>query len=89
MPVDGLVISNIGGYCPVQAEGTIGDQEFYFRARGDSWRMSIGGDVVCKPDWTYREHYGTWPEAGYMSLEEATKFIEREAAKYLKESKPK
>jgi hypothetical protein len=39
----------IGGYCPVQAEGTIGDKKFYFRAKGEHWSFAIdeiGDDPV-------------------------------------------
>ena len=66
----------IGGNCPVQAEGTINGHEFYFRARGDSWSLSVGGpDVVGHPVWYYEQPYGEWPDAGWMSVDEARAFI--------------
>jgi hypothetical protein len=77
-------IDMIGGNCPVQAEGRIGGKtRFYFRARGDSWSMSIGGrDVVGMPAWYYAEPYGTWPDAGYMPEDEARAFIDKAIAMY-------
>src|SRR5215467_2884968 len=35
-------IENLTGLCPVQADGMIDDEPFYFRARGDSWSIEIG-----------------------------------------------
>lgn len=80
----GLTIDFIGGNCPVQAEGTINGSEFYFRARGTHWTMSIGGsDVILKPAWHRRRSYGDEPFcAGWMTEQEALKFIEDSAADY-------
>ena len=44
-----IVISMIGGHCPMQAEGTIDGVPFYFRARGRDWSMGIGQDPVGIP----------------------------------------
>ena len=30
------------GNCPVQIERTIGDRQFYFRARGEEWSLCVG-----------------------------------------------
>jgi len=71
-----VIIQMLGGNCPVQAEGTINGQPFYFRARGDSWRMNIG-------DWSYEEDYGTGPfDAGWMTEDEARAFIKQSADKF-------
>lgn len=78
-------IESLGGNCPVQAEGIVDGQPFYFRARGNAWSMSIGGDVYCQPDWYMEETYGRWPDAGWMSEEEAMAFIEKSVASYRKE----
>lgn len=79
-------IQTLGGHCPVQAEGTINGKPFYFRSRGDSWSMSIGGsDIIINPEWYYEEDYGTWPEAGYITDEEAKTFIGLAADKYVAE----
>jgi hypothetical protein len=84
-----VVIDWIGGNCPVQAEGTIAGKEFYFRARGNTWSMSIGGeDVIGFPEWQMREQYGDEPfAAGWMDEETARGFIYEAAERYLKEVK--
>lgn len=69
----------LGGNCPVQAEGTVDGKEFYFRARGQRWSMSIGGeDVVGAPDWYLEAEYPGGPfAAGWMSEEEALALIHK------------
>lgn len=75
----GLVVDWIGGNCPVQAEGKIDGEEFYFRARGNRWTMSIGGpQILSYPSWHHEEPYGdTEFAAGWMSEEEALGFIRK------------
>jgi len=69
-----LKIDWIGGNCPVQAEGWVGDKQLYFRARWDGWRVEIGGwDDL----WVYSEEYGTGMEAGWIELDEAMSFIHK------------
>ena len=82
-----LRIDTLGGQCPVQAEGFVGDAPFYFRARGSRWSMSIGGaDVVGKPDFHHEEPYGSGPfDAGHMSVDEARAFLEGAARLYAAE----
>ncbi len=83
-----VVIDNIGGNCPVQAEGTVNGEPFYFRARGGHWSMSIGGsDVVGSPKWYLQAPYkdpNPTPHpivgamhfaAGWMPVEAAESFI--------------
>ena len=78
-----LEIDFLGGNCPVQAEGTIDGRPFYFRSRGEHWSMSIGGDdVVYDPEWHYEEEYGPWPDAGWISDDQAMAFIEKAAGLY-------
>lgn len=85
---EGLVIDRIGGNCPVEIEGAIDGQEFYFRARGMRWSLSVGGrDVVGAPDWYYEEPYGDQEfAAGWMSEEEARAFLDK-AARLWRESR--
>lgn len=80
----GVLIIHLGGNCPVQAEGTVDGEPFYFRARGERWSMSVGGDdVVGAPDWYYEEPYGDRPyAAGWMSEYEARRFIEEAADRW-------
>ena len=83
-----LTVDWVGGLCPVQAEGRIDDAEFYFRARGDSWSLSVGGDdVIGEPDWYHEEDYGDGPyDAGWMTEDEARGFIEKAARLYMERS---
>lgn len=78
-----IKITSLGGNCPVQAEGTVNGEEFYFRARGNRWSMGIGGDdTVGEPMWEYSEAYKhTEPyAAGWMSEDEARLFIAKAAS---------
>ena len=78
-----IKIDQIGGNCPVQAEGTIAGEPFYFRARGEHWSIGIGGDVVGEPDWFYQEEYpGEKFAAGWMTEAEAFAFISQAAERY-------
>lgn len=72
-----ICIEYISGNCPVQSEGRIGGQHFYFRARGQRWSMSIGGsDPIIEPEWYYEEPYGDTPHAaGWMPQYEALEMI--------------
>lgn len=69
-------IDELGGQCPVQAEGFVDGEPFYFRSRGCAWTMGIGGEPVGAPAWEYGEPYGEWPDAGFITLDEARGFIE-------------
>jgi len=62
-----IEIDYIGGNCPVQAEGRIGNVPWYFRARGQSWSMGIGGEPICGPHVRFDGEYGDNPyAAGWM-----------------------
>lgn len=90
-----LEIDGIGGLCPVQATGYLGDDKypFYFRARGDGWSFDVwpanpqewekSSDLPQAPVIYCEEHpYGVWPEAGYMPTEEAEEFIKEAAERF-------
>jgi hypothetical protein len=81
-----IIIESVGGYCPVQAEGTINGERFYFRARHEHWLLAIGGDDPSDiAPWEYEERYGDGPyAAGYMEVDEAKRFIEAAAERYLR-----
>ena len=92
-----LRIDNIGGNCPVQAEGVIEDERtfksypFYFRSRWDRGRMGIGEDPVgivigTNPGWHKGEIYIDPPMAGYMPLDEAERLIRECAEEFLREN---
>lgn len=77
-------ISALGGNCPVQGVGEIAGQPFYFRARGDSWSLAIGGEIYGEADWSYSEAYGDGPfDAGSMTYDEAKDFIHKGARIFL------
>lgn len=60
-----LIIDHISGNCPVQAEGTIAGEPFYFRARGNNWSFMIG--TFERPQFLLRKEYGSEPyDAGWM-----------------------
>jgi len=77
-----LVITLLGGQCPVQAEGTIDGIPFYFRARGARWSFSVGPFSNRTPDWVHEEDFGTGFDAGWMTPEEAVEAIERAGRAY-------
>lgn len=81
-----VAIQSLSGNCPVQARDTINGKPFYFRARGEVWSICIGdasGDLILQPDWYYEEYYGDGPfDAGWMSEDEARKFIHQAADKF-------
>ena len=79
---DGIIFDSGGpwGNCPVQADGTIDGHRFYFRSRGSRWSLDVGGQDPCADaTWSYSEHYGPWPDAGWITDEEALAFIEKGA----------
>jgi len=77
-----IEIDFLGGNCPVQAEGRINGQRFYFRSRGQSWTLGIGGELIETPAWEHAEWYGEWPEAGWITTEQAEAFIRQAAERY-------
>lgn len=85
----GIVIDTLGGNCPVQAEGRIDGEPFYFRARGESWSLGIGGDPVSAPTWEHCEEWGDSAfAAGWMEEAEAYRMIAKGAAMYRKAVAP-
>lgn len=80
----------LGGYAPVQAFGEIAGKPFYFRARGDTWRLIIAErdpvDAFCgieKPLFEYSERYGTGKfDASYMNSGIALQFIHQSLLDY-------
>ena len=81
--MSGIEIDDIGGNCPVQAEGRIDGKVFYFRARGNTWGIGIGGDPLADPEWACSGPFGDGPfEAGWMSKAEARGLIEKAAMLY-------
>lgn len=72
-----LMIENLGGNCPVQAEGLIADTRFYYRARGTHQSLET------ETGFEFREPViGNEFVAGWISDEEARRFIMRAAQAY-------
>ena len=84
-----VVITGVGGNCPVQGYGTVNGKPFYFRARGEDWSMCVGdssGDLILEPDWYFEQPYGDEPfSAGWMTETEARAFIQQAAERYMLE----
>lgn len=82
-----LQIEHIGGYCPVQAEGSVNGMQFYFRARHKQWQFSVGDDPVgamlgCSEGFVRR---GPYEKAGYMPEQDALDIIRRCAQEYVEQ----
>ncbi|NBT79322.1 MAG: hypothetical protein EBT04_12895 [Betaproteobacteria bacterium] len=80
-----LILDWIGGNCPVQAEGMLDGNAFYFRARGDSWEFHVAptqAGIFGDAELLYIERdYGDGPfDAGWMPETEALGFIAKAAA---------
>lgn len=72
-----IEIEILGGFCPVQAEGRIDGQPFYFRARHSHWSIEIGGGFVLGGEgWRHEEEF---EGAGWMLVGEARDFIAKAA----------
>lgn len=90
-----VVIDEIYGHAPVQADGRIDGRVFYFRARGDEWEIEVSqnaksaddyGDPVWEQGvWTYAEKYpGGEYAASWMEHDEARRLIHLAAEAYAK-----
>lgn len=87
-------ISDIGGWCPVQAEGTVFGTPFYFRARHESYFFGVGNDPVglCinnfADGWFIDQDWGDGEEdAGYMPIVEAKRLIVVHSMEYIKDKR--
>lgn len=75
-----IEIDFCGGNCPVQAEGRINGEPFYFRARGEHWSLSVGADPVGDPRAQYIERFSSDQfAAGWMDVTTAYGLILRAA----------
>lgn len=86
-----LIINQIGGSCPVQAEGTIIGLPFYFRGRHNTISLCVGltptMDVFDDNAWYYEEDYGYEAfEAGWIPVDAALSFIDRSIEKFFEQN---
>jgi len=86
-----FTLTELAGFCPVQAEGFVDGSYFYFRARGSHWRFELGGNEsgTKGAKWWHEEY---WPnetgvEAGYLSDEDAIRCILGAVTKYRTEDR--
>ena len=94
-----IIIDEIGGNCPVQAEGTINGRRFYFRARGCRWSMQIAPEgVACgylawpetDGEWYHGEQWGNGPyDAGWMPEDTAREMIAKAAGLFVNATEPR
>lgn len=81
----GAVLDHIGGNCPVQAEGTVDGQHFYFRARYDEWQFHVAAtkaEIFDNPTFLIERTYGSGFDAGWMPEHEALGFIVASIAEF-------
>jgi hypothetical protein len=76
----GGVIVTLGGNCPVQCDGKIDGQWFYFRARGERWTFTVAptdAEIFSKPTFHLERAYGVGSrfDAGWMEQSEAVGFM--------------
>lgn len=72
-----LDIDNLGGNCPVQAEGTVSGHPFYYRARGSRQSFSTDDGFA----WTEPVIGGRY-DAGWIAPADAREFIRRASLAY-------
>lgn len=93
--IPALEVTRLGGFAPVEAEGTLCGKPFYFRARGNRWTFALASgpqsdpvDVLCQNGAGGFLRQGTVGEpdthaAGYMAPTEAMLLIQQCAREYL------
>lgn len=72
-----LIIDDIGGNCPVQAEGFFDGIPFYFRARGSHWSLDVGVEGETSIESFFEKYSDDVFAAGWMEEEEAKTFIKQ------------
>ena len=81
-----LIVTSMGGYCPVQAEGLLNKWPFYFRARWQGWSFELKPRTFTTSfnETTTLRHpfsgcHGSWGEdeysAGSMPFETAERLM--------------
>jgi hypothetical protein len=90
-----LEVDSLGGQCPVQGYGHLGDHLWYFRARGESWSFAVwaaGIGWLNGYELPHEDPIFTWVEpyhledpfgAGYMPEDEARQFIQQAADRFM------
>jgi hypothetical protein len=76
-----LRLDRIYGYAPVQADGVIDDEPFYFRARHNEWSFEVGDENALT--FEHHEVWGRGSDASWMPHPTAEELILRAAALFL------
>ena len=75
----GATLDWLHGNCPIQAEGIVDGNVFYFRARGSRWEFHVADEnahLLTKDLFFYSEPWGYGPyDAGWMLYETAAEMI--------------
>lgn len=82
-----FTVTQIGGYCPCQADGVFYGFPFYFRARHGDWTLDValpGNDPVCASAPVYHAE-GNDPKNGWMEPEEALVILAEHWVNFLKQ----
>lgn len=79
-----IEIEWLEGFCPVQAEGIVNGQPWYFRARGDHWSFVVYEDDKRTQLWNTVGKYGVQFEAGWMDLDRAETLIVKSCHQFAK-----
>lgn len=79
----------IGGFCPVQGDGTVDGKTWYFRARHDEWSFEVWDESLgpegrlptSEPRWWVVSPYGEGDhDASWMPFSHAWRFIDESIA---------
>jgi len=62
------------GFCPVQGNGMVGKDDWYFRARGSYWYLEINGEEKAN---------GDYQDAGHIPKEVALSLIRQTLDKFV------
>jgi len=68
---------------PVQAEGTVAQHAFYFRARHEAWSFAVSLSPNVDPADIYSPDQGFYREASYGSSEFAASYMPFEEARQI------
>jgi hypothetical protein len=83
---DGVDIA-FAGACPVQGEGLVNGLPAYYRARGESWSLTIASDPCADPlcdsgAWSYWESPYYFPDGGWLHRDESIANIRKAVSLY-------
>lgn len=84
-----LIIEDLGGNCPVQAEGFFDGVPFYFRARGSHWSLIVGVEGETSITEWFEKYSDDMYAAGWMEYDEAKRFIQQCYDQWILQDRPR